>query len=175
MYAAPPAPVTNRRPSGLNSTVTGPSSLLLSSSTTWWRAGSRDGRRWHARAIVLTSVPDSRRHLIAANGLQRSRFKKLLGRRNRWTAMRPVVGISYSLCSAWRSQARGARRRDTGNQPRAPRGYQGAEPLGWFHVLVNGCERLGLERGSGTVLLVWRRVLQHVHRCHRAGQRHVYR
>ena len=42
-----------------------------------------------------------------------------------------------------------------------------------FHVLVDGSERLHLERRSRTVLLVRRGVLQHVQRGHGARQRHM--
>jgi hypothetical protein len=41
-----------------------------------------------------------------------------------------------------------------------------------FHVLVDGTERLRLQRFGRTVLLIRRGVLQHVQRCHGAGERH---
>ena len=48
------------------------------------------------------------------------------------TAMRPQTRILFSLLV--RLAVLGARSapRDTGNQPRALRGYQGAEPAGWL-------------------------------------------
>jgi hypothetical protein len=45
----------------------------------------------------------------------------------------------------------------------------------WLHVLVHGPQCLCLERGSRTVLLIRRGVLQHVQRCYGAGERHVRR
>src|SRR5262249_8952638 len=50
-----------------------------------------------------------------------------------WPAMRAQRWISSPLSNRMTGQARGWRQRDTARTSQgAPRGYQGAEPLGWL-------------------------------------------